>query len=245
MRLTIILLLGLVVFGCKKSEDRNCFKSTGGLSVRDVELDDFGRVFLGPHLKYVFIQDTVNRLEVVGGKNIINFVETTYEGDLLNIKNINKCNFLRSYDKKMTVYIHFKDLYNITFEGTEEVTCKSTLNLNDVVLTIRDGAGEFNLSINANSLQAIVTHGWGNFNFDGNVNYLKLDVNSNGFGNTNALKVSDSVLVISKSVETVKVNADNCLLRAENSAAGDIWYVGNPTQIIHHNNGEGSLLDKN
>ena len=153
MRLALLIILGFLVFGCKKSEDRNCFKSTGGLSVRDVELNEFGRIFLGPHLKYVFIQDTVNRLEVVGGKNIINFVEASYDGDLLSINNINKCNFLRSYDKKMTVYIHFKNIYNITFEGTEEVDCQSTLNLNDVVLTIRDGAGEFNLSLNANSLQ--------------------------------------------------------------------------------------------
>ena len=213
--------------------------------MRDVELNEFGRIFLGPHLKYVFIQDTVNRLEVVGGKNIINFVEASYDGDLLSINNINKCNFLRSYDKKMTVYIHFKNIYNITFEGTEEVNCKSTLNLNDVVLTIRDGAGEFNLSLNANSLQTIVTHGWGNFNLDGNVNFLKLEVKSNGFGNANALNVNDSLHVISKSVETVKVNADNCFLRAENAAAGDIWYIGNPTQIIHHNNGDGSLIDKN
>jgi len=245
MRLIIFFIGTLMLFGCKKSEDRNCFKSTGAMSVKEIELGEFSRLYMGPHLKYVLIQSDENKLRIVGGKNVINFVEPIIEGDILNINNINKCNFLRSYGKIITVYIYFKSLYNITFEGTEEVTCDNVLNLEDVFLTIRDGAGEFNLSINANSLQTIVTHGWGNFNLDGNVNYLRLEVKSNGFCNTNGLAVNDSILVISKTVETVKINIDDCFLRAETGSAGDIWYIGTPTSIVYHNNGSGSLLDKN
>lgn len=245
MRLIVFFIVGLMLYGCKDSEDRNCFKTTGGLSVKEVDLVDFDGLYMGPHLKYVLIQSSENRLEIVGGKNVINFVDYVIEGGILKLNNINKCNFLRSYDKDITVYIYFDDISEINFEGTEEVICTNTLNLQDLILTIRDGAGEFNLSLNANSLQTIVTHGWGNFNLDGNVDYLKLNVNSNGFCNTNAMSVNDSILVISKTVETVQVNADNCFLRAETGAAGDIWYIGTPTGIVYHNNGSGELIDKN
>jgi hypothetical protein len=242
----ILFFIGIVMlFGCEKSADRNCFKSTGEVSVKEIELGEFSQLYMGPHLKYVLVQSTENKLKIVGGKNVINFVEPIIEGEVLKINNLNKCNFLRSYGKSITVYIYFKDVYNITFEGTEEVTCLDRLNFQNLFIAIRDGAGEFNLSVNANSLQMLVTHGWGNFNLDGEVNYLKLEVRSNGFCNTNALTVNDSISVISKSSELVKLNADNCFLRAETASIGDVWYIGTPTSIIHHNTGVGSLLDKN
>ena len=64
-----------MLFGCKKSEDRNCFKSTGAMSVKEIELGEFSRLYMGPHLKYVLIQSDENKLRIVGGKNVINFVE--------------------------------------------------------------------------------------------------------------------------------------------------------------------------
>lgn len=245
MRLITLFIGVMLFFGCEKSENRDCFKSTGGLTSKMIELGEFDEIFMGPHLKYVLIQSNENKLEVVGGKNVINFVEAKIEGGILKLNNINKCNFLRSYDKDITVYIHFKNIVKIAFEGTEQVTCFDELNLQDLVLTIRDGAGEFNLSLNANSLHTIVSQGWGNFNFEGNVNYLKLDVSGNGFGSSNALTVNDSILIRSNTVEDVQVNANNCFLRAETTAAGDIWYIGTPTSIIYHNYGTGALIDKN
>ena len=245
MRIVFSLLILISVFSCKKSEDRSCFKVVGGLSTKEVELSSFNHLYMGPHLKYIFVQDNVEKVILIGGKNLLNFIQTDVESGKLTINNNNKCNFIRSYDKLVTVEIHYKKLNNIVFEGTEEVTSRNKMNTDYLTVALRDGAGQFNLNVDALVLQLVISHGWSNYSLTGDVNHLKLDVRSNGFGNSYGLNVSDSLLVISSSSERLEINADNCLLRSETNGIGDIWYKGYPTIIEHISYGDGELIEKN
>ncbi len=241
----VIPILIIVLLGCKKSEDQSCFKSVGGLTTKEIELESFNKLYMGPHLKYVLVQDTVNKVILHGGKNLLNFIETSIEGNQLSVRNNNKCNFLRDYDKIVTVEIHLKKIINILFEGTHEVLCPKTINSDYMTLVIRDGAGELNLDINAYELWTTVTYGWGNFNIIGDVNYLNLNIRSNGFGNVYNLNVNDSLHVISNTTEVLKVNANGCQFKPQTFSAGDIWYIGSPTSIGFNAYGTGQLINKN
>ena len=244
-RIILLLVFAGVLFSCKKSQDRSCWKATGGLTTKEIMLDSYDKLYMGPHLKYRMVQDTVNKVVLIGGNNLVNFVETSITENLLTIKNNNKCNFLRSYDKIVMVEIHFVKLINILFEGTEEVVAVNTLNTDYLTLAIRDGVGTFNLNVNANSLHLVISHGWGNFNFNGTVDFLSMDIRSNGFGDAYGLNVNDSIHAISNSSEVFKINADNCLIRTQTFEKGDIYYKGIPTFIEHFSYGEGQLVNKN
>jgi len=243
--LIIVLSVAIMVLGCKKPENRSCAKFTGKNISKEVKLNEFNRLFLGPHLKYILVQDTEEKVVISGGENLVNFIKTEIKDGLLSIRNENKCNFLRSYKKEVTVELHLKKIHNIQFEGTKELICSNTLNLDDVVLVIRDGAGKVNLDLNANSLQTVVTNGWGNFDFKGIVNYLKLEIKANGFGTTYDLDVVDSVHVLTKTQETVSVRFSNGLNRVEVNGGGDVWYKGSPSNLFFNQYGTGQLLDKN
>ncbi len=245
MNKIFFLLVITLLFSCKKSQDRSCWKATGGLTTKEIQLGNFEHLYMGPHLKYRLVQDTVNKVLLIGGNNLVNFIETSVAENKLTIKNKNKCNFLRSYDKIVMVEIHFKKITNILFEGTEEVIAQNVMNTDYLTLVIKDGAGTFNLNVNALSLNFIVSHGWGNFKFNGNVNFLSMDVRSNGFGNAYNLSVADSIHVISTTAEIVKINADSCLIRTQTHEKGDIYYKGIPTFIEHNSYGEGQLVNKN
>ena len=245
MRIILPIITILILFACEKSEDRSCFKAVGGETSKEIPLGGFNQLYLGPHLKYVLIQSNEEKVVLYGGENLLNFIETTVEGGKLSIRNKNQCNFLRSYDKVVTVQIYLKDVINVLFEGTHELYCHNTLNLGDLTFVIRDGAGAVDLDLNAQSLHTIVTHGWGNFTLRGQVGYLKLEINSNGFGSTYNMNVSDSLHVISNSSELVKVNADNCSFRAQTISSGDIWYIGVPSFLEFYGYGSGNLIDKN
>lgn len=241
---TCILLF--VLISCKKAEDRNCFKSTGDPATKEIELAGFEKLYLGPHLQYVLVQDTVNKVVLSGGKNLLNLVETSVDDQyMLSVRNNNKCNFLRDYDKVITVEIHFKKIYNILFEGTHELTCPFPIQSDYFTLVIRDGAGKLNLNLNAYELHTEVTYGWGNFDLSGNVNYLNLDIGGDGFGSTYGMNVSDSIVVVSNTTETVMVNANGCRLHAQTLSSGDIWYKGYPSGVIFSTYGTGELIDKN
>lgn len=245
MRIVFFISISIFIFSCKKSEERNCVKSTGSLITKEILLSDFDLVFMGPHIKYKLIQDTVAKVVINGGENLIGEIETNVTDNKLTIENNNKCAFLRSYKDIVEVEIHFVNLINIDFEGTDEVVCSDTLHLTDLTLAIKDGAGEFNLKLKANSLNLIVAHGWGNYNVSGYVNYAKFQVSSNGFGNSNNLRVNNELIVISGSVGLIEVNAEATNLFAEINSSGSITYVGTPNLIEFNNYGTGSLIDNN
>ena len=202
-------------------------------------------MFLHEHLEYVLVQDTVEKVVLIGGKNLLNFVIVDVSDGLLDISNTNKCNFLRSYKKKIRVEIHFIELINIHFEGTESLTNKDTLQFNWMTFLIRDGAGPVALNFNADVIYATVSHGWGDFTFNGTVNYANLNVRSNGFCDTYGLKVKDSLTVISNTQGYVKVNANNVKFKSEIDLDGDIYYKGIPTLIKFNQFGKGVLIDAN
>lgn len=245
MKIVFLLFIVLVAFGCKKEEDRNCAKSIGSTSSKEILLEDFKQLFMGPHIKYKLIQDSTNKVVIKGGENLLNEIEVSVENQKLTIINSNKCAFLRSYDEVVEVEIHFNDITNIEFEGTNEVVCSDTLELTDLTLLIRDGAGAFDLKLNANSLSLIVTHGWGNYTVSGNVNYANFQISSNGFGNSNNLNVDNELIVVSNTAGIVEVNANQCTFLAEINSSGSIYYKGVPNAIQFNNYGSGELVDKN
>jgi len=244
-KLTAILIVLLSIVACKKAEDRPCFKSVGATKTVEIEVNNFDRLLLHEHLKYVLVQDTVEKVIVTGGENLLNFVSVDVTDGLLTIKNENRCNFLRSYDKKITVEIHFVSLINLEFIGTEELINKDTMQLGWFTMLIRDGAGPVKLNFNADAVFATVSHGWGDFTFNGEVNHANLNVRSNGFCDVYGLKVKDSLTVVSNTQGSVKVNASNTVLRAETDADGNIYYKGIPSSISFHQYGDGELIDAN
>ena len=235
----------LLLLGCDKPEDRSCLKSIGDQSTKEISLDEFNKLHLGPHLRYVLVQDTINKVVLSGGANLLNFVTTEITDNMLTVENVNDCNFLRSYDEIIVAEIHLKNIINIHFEGTHELTCQNTINTSYMTITIRDGAGEVNFDLNAVELRTVVAHGWGNFKLSGNVGYLNLDIRSNGFGRSYDLSVTDSVDVISKTAENVHVNVDGCQFRAQTLSSGDIYFKGIPASTEFYQYGSGELIDNN
>lgn len=245
MRVAVLIVASVFVFGCKKASDRSCVKSAGEEITVERELDDFNLLYLGSHLNINLVQDTVNKVLIHGGENLINFIRTDVENGKLYIVNENKCNFLRSYKKKITVELHLKKVRNIEYDATEPVFCENQIVTDYMTVTINESAGRFYLDISALELHTFARNNWGNFEITGNTNYLRIYTRGNAFGNTFGLNVADSIYIINDSGEDVDVNADGVFLRSQILSTGNIGYIGNPTQIDHTSFGEGELLNKN
>lgn len=241
----ILLCSTIILFGCKKPEERKCIKSAGDDTEIIVQTEDFNKLYLGPHIKFVLVQDTLNYVILRGGKNLLPFIEFTYEDGQLGITNSNKCNFLRSYKHEVEAEIHFNSIYNIKFDGTKELTCPKQINSSYFTLTMIESAGKVNLNLNADLLHLSVERNWGNFDLRGNVNFLRMAIQGSGFGTTENLQVQDSIHVISKSNENVSINADGVYLRAQTHKDGNIYYIGYPNSIEYDKIGNGELIDNN
>ena len=113
------LLLFLLFIGCKKQNERSCFKSSGKLVTKTLVQGDFTNLILHPFVEYELIQDSINYVEITCGENLFPFIDVQVQDSALTIANNNKCRFLRGYDKNVKAKIHINLLYNIYFDGTQ------------------------------------------------------------------------------------------------------------------------------
>lgn len=245
MRLIFSIFLIIGLFSCKKASDRACVKSIGNVMVIENDLADFNHLYLGPHLRFNLVQDTINKIKIKGGENVISFVKTDFIDGRLHITNENKCNFLRSYKKKIEVELHVKKLQNIEFDATEPVFCENTIITDYLSVTINESAGRFHLDLNAEVLYTVVNKNWGNFELNGAVNFYKVNLGGNAFGDATGLSVMDSIHVISRSGRDLDINANGVLLRSQLFSTGNVGYIGTPSLIDHTSFDEGELVNKN
>lgn len=244
MRFIGLILAIVFLASCRKSSERPCWKKAGSFAEKEIQLGDFNRLFLKEHISYKLIQDSTNKIVIKGGENLIGFIEVQGEDGLVTIKNKNKCNFLRKYEV-VEVEIHFKNLINIHFEGTELLRCADTLKLNYLTVVLRDGGGTMNLLVDLYDIQTIGTNGWGDLVLRGKTNTARYEFQGNGYVDATEMQVKDSIKLITSSSIIQKLNAANCRLKVEINGIGDVWYYGLPTSISKQEYGKGVLVNKN
>lgn len=240
-----IALMMTVLFSCGKAEDRTCAKSAGEEDTLEVALPYFDIVKMYEHLQYELIQDSTDKVVLIGGKNLLKFVKAEVTDSVLEISNENKCNFLRSLKKKVKVEIHFTRIGNIEYMGTEYLKSRGKLKLDYFTFLIRDGAGPVELDFDAELLLAVITHGWGDFTFKGSVKSANMTIRSNGYCDTYGMTVQDSMTVVSRTQGDVKINVGGAKLKAQTEQDGNIYYKGIPSSVKFNQYGAGELIDAN
>lgn len=244
------LFLVFLVFGllssCKKEENRRCFKAGGEIVtlVRPIT-ESFEKLKLNPRIEYVLVQDTVNKLVLKGGQNLLAFVTAEVSAGELVITNTNRCNFLRDYSRKIRCEVHFTNVWNVHFEGTEPLTCASKIVTDWFVLLVRDGAGPVNLNLDCSTFYGTMSHGYGDMTLKGKCKYLNLNIRSNTFCDASQLQVEDSMAVISNTQGDISVFSDNCVFKGETNLDGNIIYYGVPSAIQFQKYGKGNLIKGN
>jgi hypothetical protein len=241
---TYITFLLTFLASCEKAEDRNCFKSTGDVAERIVDLGDFDKVKLYKNLKFHLVPDTVNYAVIKGGKNLINLISFAMNDGYLNVENQNKCNFLRSYDHVVEVELHFKKINIVDFYGSQPMTNADTIRADFFNLYIDKGAGSVSLTVEADYVNAYVNEGAGDYTLRGKILFGHFRVNDNGYADVTGLTIQDGIELSSWSSGTIKCNADQLPLKANIYRAGDIWYYGTPSSIVLHKEGTGQLIAK-
>jgi hypothetical protein len=243
-RSTLLFLLFGFLFSCKKAENRTCFKSTGQEIEKEVFLSPFHKVKLNFRIDYILVQDSLDKVVLRGGGNLLNHIQLQVENDCLTLKNDNKCSFLRSYQKKIIAEIHYTDITDLEYRGNESVRNIGVLKTSIFLFKMLEGTGSVNLNIEADHIRTY-TSGYGDFIFSGSAKYMNIVANSNSFCDVNEMAVTDSMTVISNTAGLLKIKPDLIKLRAETKRSGNIWYLGQPIIQIYHRYGSGELVNKN
>lgn len=242
------LLFILYLASCKPAHERACFKGVGDSDSLIVELPHFEKLILGEHINFVLIQDTIEKVRIYGGENLLDHITINTDGPLeLIISNDNRCRFLRYRKNEIIVYIHFKNLNELVYNGSESLTNEGVLDLtgNNIQITTEGAAGSIDLNLYAYEIYNLNKVGWSDVTLSGHCTFLRSQIFGNQILNATDLVVYESINHVSQAGTLSKINADSIELKVELSGTGDLWYYGFPSEIDKKEYNSGKLIDKN
>lgn len=227
--------------GCKKENMGDCFKSTGKIVTEQRVIAAFNAIDLYDNIDLNYHYSTKYKLEVTAGENLQEQIKTKIEDGVLIIENDNKCNWVRSYKKKITVNLYAPTFTDFTFYGSGEIVFRDTLKNNTFKLNLWNASGNLYLKLKCDYIELKSHTGPGFIQATGDcrglVTYL------NGIGVLDAANlISQDALVINRKTGRMIVNCQQ-KMQAEIEGRGNIEYYGNPI-IELKDSGSGELIHR-
>lgn len=237
--------LAFIVFflaACRKENCFDCFKGVGKQTTEQRNLNNFQIISIYDPFQVYLIQDTLNKIELEGGENLLSLISSDINNNELIIKNNNKCNWSRSYKKSIiTLNIHFNMLDSLYIVGECDVFSKDTINFNRMRLNF-ESTGSLNIKLKGNNLD-FWQIGNGDFTLEGNVgSYF---IGSLGSGNIFSKNLhSHFTYVTARHTANCYIYSDKILEIIE-LGYGNVYYSGNPDSIyIKTIVGNGKIIEQ-
>ena len=238
----VVILLALLscISSCKKS-GAECFTSTGTVIKQARMITDFDTIIAKQNVDIILTQDTLNSVVVEAGEKIIGGIKTIIENRQLVIDNTNTCNWMRSYDKPLNVYVHVKNLRKIWYLSAGNITSTNVLTSASFLLDVWGGCGSIDLSLNVNQGYIYEHQGTADITIRGRsvFDYVVLG----DFGPLQLKDLStDYTYVSNTGTNDCYVNASK-YLDAIIRSIGNIYYTGKPDTVHAHITGAGQLIE--
>jgi hypothetical protein len=234
----IILISLLMNAGCKK--DR-CFKSAGKITTEERALDDFVKIVLSGDINLFIQQDTVNRVVVEAGANLIPWIFTKTEDEVLTISDGNTCKWMRSYKKEINVYLYCRHPFMIEYRGAGDIKGLNTIVSDSLVLDFWDGSGIITLDVQCKILKVNMHTGPGDAELTGTAQEALYYCRSNGQLRCSGL-ITGYVYIDAKGTNDSYVYS-NYYLGARIGYIGNVYYTGSPQVISAEINERGQLIE--
>ncbi|MFN6039699.1 MAG: head GIN domain-containing protein [Bacteroidota bacterium] len=237
-RLLVCALASLLFNTCTKENLFDCFKSTGKETSVVRNLLPFQRVLVYDKLDVILIEDSVYKVRLEGGENILTLVKTDIVNGELVLSNNNKCNVVRSYKRKIRVFVYAPKFSEITHRGVGDIKTESVLHTDSIKYQVLN-SGNVDLNIDNKYIYGII-NGMGNINCTGKTITHILNANGEAHVNCGSLETlkSDYYLKLS-GPSYLTANQE---LRVIIRHSGNVYYKGNPNIVYNQNTGSGKLI---
>lgn len=230
----------LILTSCAKDEGI-CVGSTGKVVTQERTALPFHSVEVYDNIKLILTQDTsLTRITVEAGENLIEGITTKIDSGKLVIRNVNSCNWLRSFEVPVNVYLKFTRLDTIVFRAAGNISCTNEWTNESVWLDVYEGAGQIDLKLNVFQSYVFVRYGTVAVNITGISQVTTLI--SHAYGPLHAENLSSKFTYVSSySPNDVFVNS-TVELSVEIGNIGNVYYSGDPPVIYTNIIGGGKLI---
>ncbi len=228
----------LIFNGCSKEKTFDCIKSTGDIKKENRYFDNFSSLSVEDNINVVLVQSLPGLIILEAGDNLLPKLKCEQEGKKLTIRNKNTCNWVRSYDKPINLYVGVDQVKEISQTGYGTIRNGEALKT-DTLRIYNLTFGETDLTIEAKFI-GFQADDHGSFTIKGKANSMAGGCYRNGLVNTEAMEVPWLVFK-NTSLVTARVYSDS-LIQAEIAGDGDIICNGKPTLVEYkYTSGKGTL----
>jgi hypothetical protein len=239
--LYLLLVLALPEWMCKKENACDCFKGTGDVISETRQLPLIKGVYVEDNIDVIFLEDTVQQVTVQAGKHLIKNILTEMNGDVLELRNINKCNFVRRYDIPIRVYIHYQrnQIFHIRTKGTGTIT-NSNACTSDSLDLASESSGDIIFEMGGLCRTLTHQHGAGDITLTGSCDQVLIYSKGTGFTITDQC-ANNYTWVYTNTTGKITVCPSNQLVTIIDGS-GNVYYRGTPPVINNTENSTGKLL---
>ncbi len=205
------------------------------------EISDFKTIIINDIFDVNLIQDTINRVFIEGGSDIISKINVSVKNDSLFVSNSNTFRWIGNYDR-VVVNISVKNLHNLRLNAPCNV--KSINNIETYYLNVKAIAemSDIDISMNTDNFYFVnsATSG-GQYIFSGNTINLAFWIRGSGKISTEDLNCK-SADIISSTIADSYITVEN-KLKVKIEKNSKVYYKGNPqTLIIEDANTQNNLI---
>lgn len=227
---------------CHKDHALDFTKSWGDETTVSREVTgNFTRIRLENDVDLCITPGADYKITVTGGENILSGITTDISDSTLTIRNLNRYNWVRSYDNKLIANVSLPLLTNLEYESTGTVTCTDTIRGDSLFIDAFAGSGYINLMINTYLAHMSIHTGSADMNVSGycGSNFIY----SGGYGpfHCENLRTLNTYMAVK--------GTGNCYIRVFDTfeyqieGKGNIYYWGNPVTISGSDTGIGNIID--
>ncbi len=232
----------IIIFSsCKKGTLCDCFKSTGSIIKENRNISsDFTDIHISEKINLILTQSSGVSLTVETGSNLSPSIITTVEDGVLNIRDENKCNWVRKLDNFTNVYLSLPDIRHIRYSAYGNISTTNTFNIDTLTIDAWDGSGIIDLSINAKSTFFHFHTGPASLNVSGYSELCYIYSNAQGMIHCENMTTENTFVHSSGTGDTyIRVNKD---LGYNILDVGSIYYYGDPVSVKGINTGKGQII---
>jgi hypothetical protein len=238
--LPLFLIALFILEGCNK-DDGVCVSTTGKVITQDRGSQPFHTVLVYDNINLFLTQDTaMNRIMVEAGENLIDGITAVIDSGNLVLRNENSCNWLRSFEVPVNVYLTFTQLDTLIFRAAGNITCTNNWTNHSLCLDVIEGSGKIDLKVKAYDTFVIVRYGTTNITVTGNTEVATLI--SYSFGPLHAEDLISKFTYVSCYSSNDMWVTSSIDLAVEIGNIGNVYYRGDPATISTNYLSSGRLI---
>lgn len=230
----------LLASSCEKFQPGDCFKNTGEITEESREVTAIKYLHMYNNVDVYVKYDQNYSVTVRAGKNVIPGIKTSISDQTLTIENVNSCNWVRSFDKPIEVYIGTPDLDSIVYQSSGNLNFTNQFVGDSIKIDVLEGAGSINLWLDMVRSTINLAYGTADLTAKGYSHLSYLYSEAYGPADLSALETEFSFMT-SKTTNICRVRA-RLELDVGIYNVGDVYYSGNPQTVNADISGTGKLI---